>query len=90
MSSQEAPPAAVTRLARNLVWWQAFLAFTGYVTAAGVLGDWVEPKVAGLALVINGGLNQATGIVIAKLLPAAMAPDSLEAPRGAKRPEGLR
>lgn len=72
MSSQTALTAPGTRLTRFLVWWQAFLAFSGYVTAAGVLAKTLGPDVAAYALVINGGLNLATGVVVAKLLPAAM------------------
>lgn len=50
------------------MWWQAFLAFTSYVTAAGVLSDLASPKVAAFLLVINGGLNQATGVLLSRQL----------------------
>lgn len=72
MSDQAAAQAPGARLAQWLAWWQAFLAFSGYVCAAGVLSKVMSPDLAALTLVINGGLNQATGVIIARLMPAAI------------------
>lgn len=71
MSDTTAPPRPGERLTRWLTVWQAFLAFTGYVCAAGILADWMTPRAATLCLVINGGLNLGTGILVSRLLPAA-------------------
>lgn len=46
------------------------MAFFGYVVAAGVLSTWWSADVVALLLVINGGLNQATGVWLSKRLPA--------------------
>lgn len=69
-----------TRRNNFLVWWQSFMAFTGYLTAAGVLTNIVDPKWSALALAINGGLAQATGVWIAKATPMVEAQDSLNGP----------
>lgn len=69
-----APMSVPARHVRFLIWWQAFLAFTGYVTAAGVLTNFVSTDVAALLLVINGGLNQATGVLISRQFPPTDSP----------------
>lgn len=71
MASDAFLPSLSARASRWLIWWQAFLAFTGYVAAAGVLSDLASPKVAAALLVINGGLNQATGVILSKSMSRA-------------------
>jgi hypothetical protein len=52
---------------RGLILWQTTLAFSSYVSAAGVLSDVIGAQWAALILVITGGLTQATGVYIAAL-----------------------
>ena len=71
MASDGGPRARPPRRVQFLIWWQAFLAFAGYVTAAGVLSDLASPKIAAACLVIYGGLNQATGVYLSKVVSAS-------------------
>lgn len=80
MASPVGSQGAGARLMRWLPWWQAFLAFSGYVTAAGVLSNVMPAQWAALCLVINGGLNQATGALISRLMPAAIQQAASGAP----------
>jgi hypothetical protein len=80
MSSPAGTPVVGVRLAQWLVWWQALLAFSGYITAAGVLYTIASPRMAALCLAINGGLNQATGVIISQMVPSAIRRAGSEPP----------